>query len=71
MVVGAQQELQRRQIPRSYLDRYLAVINSWVPLVRAELIFNLDETGLSDWEERKPKPALIPTTIKKADLHSP
>jgi hypothetical protein len=42
------------------LDRYLALIKSWVPFVPAELIFNLDETGLSDWEEKKPKPVLIP-----------
>jgi hypothetical protein len=47
----------------------LALIKSWVPLVRAELFFNLDGTGLSDWEERRPKPVLIPTTIENADLH--
>jgi hypothetical protein len=35
-----------------------------------QLIFNLDEIGLSDWEERKPKLSLIPMTVENADLHS-
>jgi hypothetical protein len=45
-IVVARQELPRRQIPWSYLDRHLALIKSWVPLVPAKLIFTLDETGL-------------------------
>jgi hypothetical protein len=51
------------------LDCYLALIKSWVPLVPAELIFILDETGLSDWEQGKP--VLIPTTIENTDMHYP
>jgi hypothetical protein len=70
-VIVTPQEHPRRQIPRSHLDRFLALITSWVLLVPAELIFNLDETGLSGWEERKPKPVLIPTTVENADLHYP
>jgi hypothetical protein len=34
------------------------------PLVPTELLFNLDETGLRDWEERKPKRILILTEAK-------
>jgi hypothetical protein len=71
MVVIALQELSRRQIPQSYLDHCLALIKFWVPLVPVEFIFNLDETGLSDWEERKSRPVLIPTTVENADLHYP
>jgi hypothetical protein len=44
----APHDFPRRQILRSYLDRYLAFIKSWVSLVSAELVFNLDETGLRD-----------------------
>jgi hypothetical protein len=36
-----------------------------------ELIFNLDETGLSHWEEKKPKQVLIRTTVKNANLYYP
>jgi hypothetical protein len=54
-----------------YLDRSLALIKSWVLHVPAELFFNLDETDSSDWEEMKPKPVLIPTTVENADLSHP
>jgi hypothetical protein len=67
----APQELPPLQIPRSCLERYITLIKTWVPLVPAKLIFNLDETGLSDWEERKAKPVMIPTTIEDSHLHYP
>jgi hypothetical protein len=40
-------------------------------LVPAELIFNLDEAGLSDWEERKMKPVIIPPHAPSSTLHYP
>jgi hypothetical protein len=42
-----------------------------VPLVPAELIFNIDECSFSDWEERKPKPVLIPCRVNNVTLHYP
>jgi hypothetical protein len=42
-----------------------------VPLVPAELIFNLGETGLSDWEERKTKPVIILSHASSSTLHYP
>jgi hypothetical protein len=49
----------------------LALIKKWVPLVPAELIFNIDECGFSNWEERNAKPVLIPCKVKNATLHYP
>jgi hypothetical protein len=40
-----------------------------VPLVLTELLFNTDENGFSDWEERKPKCVLIPTEARETILH--
>jgi hypothetical protein len=37
----------------------------------AEFISNLDEIGLSDWEERKPKPILVPVSEAAAQLYCP
>jgi hypothetical protein len=34
-------------------------------------LYNLDETGLSDWEDSKPKPVAVPTTLGDAMIHSP
>jgi hypothetical protein len=53
------QELPRLQTPRCYLQGYIDLLRVGVPLVPSELTFNLDETDLSDWEERKPKPVLV------------
>jgi hypothetical protein len=65
------QEQTRLEIPRDFLDRYIALIREWVPLVPAELIFNIDECGFSDWEERKEKPVLIPAAAQHTTLHYP
>jgi hypothetical protein len=35
------------------------------------LIFNLDETGLSDWEEWKTTPVIIPSHASSSTLHYP
>jgi hypothetical protein len=59
------------QIPRSFLDDYIRLIQTYVPLVPTELIFNPDETGLSDWEERKSKPVIVPSDATQTPLHCP
>jgi hypothetical protein len=68
--VVPQEELRLRS-PREYLNDYISLIKEYVPLVPAELIFNLDETGLSDWEERKTKPVIIPSHASSSTLHYP
>ena len=40
-------------------------------IIVAELIYNIDETGLSDWEERKPKTVIVPEEIDPGNLHYP
>jgi hypothetical protein len=65
------QEQLRLGIPREYLNDYISLIKEYVPLVPAELIFNLDKTGLSDWEERKRKPVIIPSQASSSTLHYP
>jgi hypothetical protein len=40
-------------------------------LVPTELMFNIDESGFNDWEERKPKGVLIPTRLRESTLHYP
>jgi hypothetical protein len=69
-VVKPQEQL-RFQIPREYLNDYISLIKTSTPLVPVELIFNLDETGLSDAEERKAKPVIIPSHASQTALHYP
>jgi hypothetical protein len=61
----------RLRIPREYLNDHISLIKEYMPLVRAELIFGLEETSLSDWEERKTKPVIIPSHASSSTLHSP
>jgi hypothetical protein len=55
--------MPRLQVPGRQLDLSIDLNKKWVPLVPAELIFNLDETGLSDWEDSSSKPVLVPTNL--------
>jgi hypothetical protein len=40
-------------------------------LVPTELLFNIDESRFSDWEEHKPKCLLIATEARETTLHYP
>ena len=42
---------------------YLDLVEVLIKITHAELVYNIDETQLSDWEERKPKTVLVPEEI--------
>jgi hypothetical protein len=65
------QENVKLKVPREYLDQYIRLTKEYVPLVLMELLFNTDESGLSDWEECKPKCVLMPTEARETTLHYP
>jgi hypothetical protein len=67
----APQEKARLEAPRCYLEEYLTLVKKIVPIVSTELLFNLDETGLSEWENRRIKPLLVPTQEQESTLHYP
>jgi hypothetical protein len=67
-VVQPQEQLGL-QIPREYLNRYISLIKTHVPLVPAELIFNIDETSPSDWEERRAKLVIVPSHASQTAPH--
>jgi hypothetical protein len=63
------QEQQRLQVPRAFLERTIRNLNEHVQGCTAELIFNLDEFGISDWEDRKTRNAVVPATIDGQTIH--
>jgi hypothetical protein len=69
--VGRPQENVRLEVPHGYLDQYIRLIQEYVPLVPRELLFNIDESDFSDWEERKPKCVLILTEARGTTFHYP
>ena len=36
-------------------------------LVEKIIVYNIDETGLSDWENRKPKIVIVPKDLENED----
>jgi hypothetical protein len=70
-VTVASQEQLRLEVPRSYLDEYITSLKKIIPIVLSELVFNFDETGLSDWEDRKTKPIFVPAAGEDSTLHEP
>jgi hypothetical protein len=52
-------ELEIRTYPE-HLDWYIKLVQEYVPLVLTELLLNIDKSGFSNWEERKPNSFLIP-----------
>jgi hypothetical protein len=49
-VTVAPQEKISPKVPHCYLEEYLTLIKKIVPIIPTELSFNLDETGLLEWE---------------------
>jgi hypothetical protein len=58
-------------VPRVHLDAYIHLIQIWMPLVRVELIFNIHESGVSDWEGRKSILVFVPAESPDSGLYSP
>jgi hypothetical protein len=69
--VVRRQENVRVDVLHEHVDQNIRPIKELVPLVPTELLFNIDESGLSDWEERKLKCVLIPTEARETTLHYP
>jgi hypothetical protein len=70
-VTVAPQEKVRLEVLRCYREESLTLIKKIVPIVPTELLFNLDETGLSEWENRRSKPLLVPTQEQESTLNYP
>jgi hypothetical protein len=56
---NSRQEEQRLQVPRAFLERTVQNLNEYVHACTAEPVFNLNELGISDWEERKAEKIVV------------
>jgi hypothetical protein len=57
---SAPQDEQWLQVPRACLERKVKDLNYQVQGCVTDLVFNLDEVGISDWEDRKGKKVGVP-----------
>ena len=53
------QEDSRMSVPRANLKEHIANMHKYIDGRYSELVFNLDEVGTSEWEDRKPKKVFI------------
>jgi hypothetical protein len=63
------QEEQRLQVPRVVLERTSQDLNDHVQGCLAELVFNLDEVGISDWEDHKIEKVIALTAMLAQTIH--
>jgi hypothetical protein len=63
------QEDSRLQVPREFLEETIRCMEEAVQGVVRDLVFNLDELGVSEVEDRKPKHAVIPTSPSGQTIH--
>ena len=59
------QEDLRMTIPREYLEKHIQNLKDYVQGICSELLFNLDEVGLSEYEDRKIKNVIAPSSANK------
>jgi hypothetical protein len=57
---SAPHEEQRVQVPSAFLKRTVQGLNDNGQGCVAELVFNLDEVGISDWEDRETEKVIGP-----------
>jgi hypothetical protein len=65
------QEQQRLQVRRTFLERTVHDLKKHVQECVTELVFNLGEVGISDWEGRKTKTVLLRATMVGQTMHDP
>jgi hypothetical protein len=63
------QEEARLEVARVFLDETIRCLREYVQGMKAELMFNLDEVGLSEWEDRKDKKVIVPMTMDGQTIH--
>jgi hypothetical protein len=63
------QEDTRLTVPRVQLEEHIQTMKNHVAGKFAELIFNLDELGSADWEDRKVKTVIVSAGVRKDDVY--
>jgi hypothetical protein len=63
------QEDPRPQVPQQFLNDYLDLIHCHITGVNSRLVYNIDETWCSDWEERRSCEGIIPVEQADGPIH--
>jgi hypothetical protein len=58
------QENPKLEVPRAFLDAAIEGFRDHVHNSCAELVFNLNEIGIGDWEDRTERRVIVPLTTR-------
>jgi hypothetical protein len=62
------QENQRLEVPRVFLEAAIEGIRTHVQNACADLVFNLDEIGISEWEDRVERKVTVPSAMREQKI---
>jgi hypothetical protein len=68
-VTSSPQESQRLEVPHCFLEETIRCLGEFVQGRPAELVFNLDEVGISNWEDRHTKNVIVPLSAREQTIH--
>jgi hypothetical protein len=68
-VTSYPQENTRLSVPREFLEKTIANLREQVHGRVAELVYNLDEVGCGDWEDRASKKVVVPKFMENQSIH--
>jgi hypothetical protein len=63
------QKGKRLKAPLAFLDETTSCLREYVHGMKAKLVFSLNEVGISEWEDRKPKKVVVPKIIAEETVH--
>jgi hypothetical protein len=63
------QEHPRLQVPRIFLGKTIRTMHETLQGCQVDLLFNLEEFEISDWEDRKPKKVVAPISVAAHNIH--
>jgi hypothetical protein len=63
------QEEPRLQVPQVFLEETIRTMHETLQGCPLDLVFNLDEVGMSGWEDRKPRKVVIRITVGAHNIH--
>jgi hypothetical protein len=62
-VKSTPQERPRLRVPQVFSDEIVCCLRDYVHGMKSKLVFNLDEVGMSEWEDRKQNKVIVLTTM--------
>jgi AraC-like DNA-binding protein len=66
---STRQQEARLEVPRVFLVETIRCLREYVQGMKAELVFNLEEIGPSEWEDRKDKKVIVSITMEGQTIH--